>query len=98
VGIAGEEVSDELILLLKQLREILQEVGERKGHISRKLFEEHVRQILNAVGAISIQFRTIIEQGLSRGTLRSNVCKASKYSDQMLVSLLRAAPPDIQEE
>jgi hypothetical protein len=51
---------------------------------------------MNSVGAISIHFRTIIENNI--GSLSNNMCKISKYSDQILLSLLRAAPYDIQDE
>ena len=93
---AGASVNNNIVAMMKHLREIMQEVGERKGHISRKLFDENVRDVMNSVGAISIHFRTIIENNI--GSLSNNMCKISKYSDQIVLSLLRAAPHDIQDE
>ena len=92
----GVSVNEAIVVMMKYLREIIQEVGERKGHISRKIYDENVREVLNSVGTISIHFRTLIEGNI--GSLSSNMCKISKYSDQMLISLLRAAPPEIQDE
>jgi hypothetical protein len=48
------------------------------------------------MGSLSIKFRSIIENNLNG--LTSAVVKVSKYSDQMLIYILRAAPADIQDE
>ena len=51
---------------------------------------------MNSVGSISIHFRSLIENNL--GTLSSNIIKISKYSDQILLYILRSAPAEIQDE
>lgn len=52
--------------------------------------------MVNTVGAVSIKSRGLLEATLQ--SLSTNVVKVSKYSDQILLYLLRSAPMDIQDE
>ena len=51
---------------------------------------------MNLAGALSLQFRTAIENDL--GAITSNIMRVSKYSDQILLSVLRAGPSDLLDE
>jgi hypothetical protein len=74
------------------------QLAERKGAISKKNFEDCLRELLLVVGKLSVDFKSLVEQAVESGTLTSVMVKLSKYCDQILVQIIRLAPVDFMDE
>lgn len=78
---------------MKEVREIFGELAEKKGFVSRKNFEEGLRNIRNCAGNLGQRFKSEISENPEK-----NIVKLSKYFDQILICILRMSPYDLLDE
>jgi hypothetical protein len=57
-----------------------------------------LRPVLNAACEFSVRIKETVVSSAGSNSLSSPLAKLSKYSDQIVLSLLRAAPADIMDE
>jgi hypothetical protein len=92
------DLSETAVLVMKQLKETFFELGERKGSIAKKHFEEQLRQVLNTACELSVKLKEAVVGAAGDGSLSAAQAKLSKYCDQIAMYILRVAPADIMDE
>lgn len=78
--------------------QIFYEIGERKGSMNKKLFEESLRGILNMLCELSMKLKDAVVAAANENILRGELVKLSKYADQIILYIMRVAPADLMDE
>lgn len=78
--------------------QIFYEIGERKGSMNKKFFEDSLRGILNMFCELSMKLKDAVVAAANENSLRGELVKLSKYSDQIILYILRVAPADLMDE
>lgn len=66
--------------------------------MNKKFFEDSLRGVLNMFCELSMKLKDAVVAAASENGLSSELVKLSKYSDQIILYILRAAPADLMDE